>query len=293
MYKEKYLKYKNKYLALKNMNGGNINVHYHISDEVLLSNDVVNTLITDKMLSIPMSAYYDVVQSDKRMLLTTGVRDCVVLILFNPKYGRYLAHYLKYNDFFEELTNACESIGVHDPDCKVKDKLPSCDKDSKKIVSTLPQWLLDDNTIIHIFNLLDVYTLVSRYRQLIKKITDKSNVHIHLYINNSVNLVIKNFSEMKEDWVKEYIDNAKLTKEKDKRLLQTLPNIKEFLPLWDTNLPKLSSLGAGICSDGRVFTFEFNGTFTNKSLEIFLKTENTAPHVNKQCILKDAKEYTK
>ena len=265
MYKEKYLKYKNKYLALKNMNGGNINVHYHISDEVLLSNDVVNTLITDKMLSIPMSAYYDVDQSDKRMLLTTGVRDCVVLILF----------------------------GVHDPDCKVKDKLPSCDKDSKKIVSTLPQWLLDDNTIIHIFNLLDVYTLVSRYRQLIKKITDKSNVHIHLYINNSVNLVIKNFSEMKEDWVKEYIDNAKLTKEKDKRLLQTLPNIKEFLPLWDTNLPKLSSLGAGICSDGRVFTFEFNGTFTNKSLEIFLKTENTAPHVNKQCILKDAKEYTK
>jgi hypothetical protein len=293
MYKEKYLKYKTKYLELKKMNGGNINVHYHISDEVLLPNDNVNALITGKMLSIPMSAYYDVTNLDKRLLITTGVRDCVVLILFNPKFGRYLAHYLKYNDFFEELSNACESIGVQDKDCEVIDKLPSCDNNSKKIVSTLPEWLLDNNTSIHIFNLLDVYTLVSRYRQLIKKITEKSNVHIHMYINNSVNLVIKNFTEMKEDWVKEYIDNAKQTKEKDKRLLQTLPNIEKFLPIWNTNYPKLSALGAGITSEGRVFTFEYNGTFTNKSLERFLKLDNTAPHANKQCISKYAAEYTK
>lgn len=134
-----------------------------------------------------MNAYFDVENDNTKTLLTTGVRDCVVLILYNPNYGRYLAHYLKYNDFFEALSNACESIDINDSDCKIKEteRMESCDMDSKKIHLSLPKWTTDDDTVISIFNLIDIYTIVSRFNQLIRQITLKCNVHIHLYINNA------------------------------------------------------------------------------------------------------------
>jgi len=188
-FKNKYLKYKQKYLDLKQQYGGNFEVDkYDSLNNYSEDIEQLNHMVT------PMNAYNIVNKDDNNILTTTGVVDCVVVLIYNKNYGRYIGHFLKFNEFEKELSNACE-INKH-PDCNLPSSTPincidvdllshgseikqSYIKGSKKIANSLPVWINDINTIIHIVNSSDVFKVYSRYKQIFTKFP---NVQIKLYL---------------------------------------------------------------------------------------------------------------
>ena len=100
-FQNKYLKYKKKYLFLKKLQGGAflINVK-HISDLIKINHENINLIEGPDHYLVPMNAYQTVNKDSDIILSTTGVQDCVVVAIYNPRYGRYFAHYLRFNEFF-------------------------------------------------------------------------------------------------------------------------------------------------------------------------------------------------
>jgi len=190
-YKNKYLKYKNKYLYLKNIVGGGgygITLHFNNLTEIKqikASNiDLINK--SDHIL-VPMNSYEIVDKDNKNILSTTGLVDCVAIAIYNPKHGRFFAHYLKYNEFLEDLSNACQILGDN-TECmdtkyinNVKTEIiypVDCDNSSSKIKSTLPAWINDTETRVHILNNSNVFKTLSRLNQL-KTLIFKGTINIY------------------------------------------------------------------------------------------------------------------
>lgn len=185
-YKDKYLKYKKKYINLKQQGG-----HFQYAKYSSLSTynpdiEILNHLVT------PMNAYNIVDSLNTDILTTTGVVDCVVVMIYNKDKGRYIGHFLKFNEFEEALSNACEIN--RDPECNVKndgilytnDSCTNIDfmstesgvqiktfvKNSSKISKSLPEWITDEGTVVHIVNSSELFKVYSRYEQIFKKYRD-------------------------------------------------------------------------------------------------------------------------
>jgi len=184
-YKEKYLKYKNKYIQLKNQIGGESIFIHDFSEIPGFTKDIV----THDHRVVPMNSF-DIIQLNipgkHPILTTTGVVDCVVVMIYNEFHGMYLGHFLKYNEFDEALSHACgevnEECGITQQmvdDCK----LPSYNECEQKnneinIKKSLPRWINYKKTHIHIFNMTDIYKSFNRFIQL-RKIGFKSIFHLY------------------------------------------------------------------------------------------------------------------
>lgn len=195
-YKKKYLKYKQKYINLKKLYGGvvyqnpmqpNIINFKHLNKIQLIDETNIGLISINDHMLVPMNAYQIVDATNPTILSTIGLVDCVLVTIFNKKYGRYFAHYLKFNEFFEDLSNACESI--HDNnECKLNynanypDPGPICDKDSTKIKPTIPKWIKEFDTVINIASQSDAFKILSRYNQL-KKLISPLGIKVNIYFN--------------------------------------------------------------------------------------------------------------
>jgi len=146
---------------------------------VMTVNDLVNYTTKEQIskldknhIVVPMNGYYisDIKSND--IITTTGFIDCVVFILYNPRYGRYFGHFLKFNDFFEDFSNACEFLTnkkISESDCAEASKYEKvCIIDTLKIYKSLPEWTNQSDTIAYIYNQGESYKTISRFLQLLK-----------------------------------------------------------------------------------------------------------------------------
>jgi hypothetical protein len=182
-YTDKYLKYKAKYLTLKQQIGGNYIVRKY--DSIYTYNKDIEEL---NHLVTPMNAYNIVNKDDQNVLTTTGVVDCVVVLIYNSNYGRYIGHFLKFNEFEEACSNACEIN--RNPECNLKTTNDCVSieflngnktyvNNSSKIYHTLPLWINETDTEIHIINSSELFKVYSRYKQIFSKF---SNAKFYLYL---------------------------------------------------------------------------------------------------------------
>jgi hypothetical protein len=201
-YKNKYLKYKKKYLELKQY-GGNpkceekencyIRPYHSIAEFDTKEIESLNHIV------VPMNAYHVVDKDDKNILTTTGVQDCIAVMIYNPDHGRYLGHFLRYNDFEEEVSNACNpndpvvserskcdvvndkkekniyaennkflDVGKQCVDSLSNSTLQTYVKGSTKINKSLPTWINNEKTVIHLINQGVIPYIEKRFEQLKK-----------------------------------------------------------------------------------------------------------------------------
>ena len=191
-YYKKYLKYKQKYINLK-MKGGSLTINILPNSDIYDINTVIRAeeLAGHNHLVIPMNAYELVDNSNTDILMTTGLVDCVAVMIYNSEHGRYFAHYLKYNDFLEDLSNACQIVPENSNECKAnKDVIVDgehkkveqskvCPADSTKIKNTLPTWINDTRTVINVVGSGEIYKVMSRFVQMKSVLT---NGQINLYL---------------------------------------------------------------------------------------------------------------
>ncbi len=237
-YYEKYLKYKNKYLELKNQLGGNDYEIHPFNTIPGFSPDILNS---DHQV-VPMNSYdiieFNPKQRDYPILTTTGVNDCVVVIIYNKSKGMYLGHFLRYNEFKAAFTDACgiitntgcftltkqqknrkecDTFNLDPYKCNDENKKkeyniqisyppkPANNKPKKetlltitlpdvyrtkqtgqekeigpekKISESIPVWVNETDTHIHILNNSDVYKSYNRLIQL-KGIAKFANFHLY------------------------------------------------------------------------------------------------------------------
>jgi hypothetical protein len=184
-YKQKYLKYKTKYFNLKNKNlkgGATTYNFFHLSElpNIDLTNiDLIN--VKDHIL-VPMNAYEFVDNTCEDIISTTGLVDCVAVCIFNPSIGRYFAHFLKFNEFDELFTNACEILGDNEP-CLLDISFSEvCDLSSTKIETTLPIMFNLPDTVITILSQAEAFKVLSRLNQIKRKFNAFSGT-FNIYLN--------------------------------------------------------------------------------------------------------------
>ena len=192
-FKQKYLKYKNKYLNLKNMKGGSIINFKKLSEITEITKLNIDLITMNDHNLVPMDSYEILSPDNPNILTTTGLVDCVAVMIYNPIHGRYFAHYSKFNEFFEDLSNACEIIPNKNNCVKTQLQLmQDCDNDAQKIKATIPIWANDDTSIINILNNSNSYLTLSRLKQLNEIITKGTiNVYFPSQIDNEDKKVIK------------------------------------------------------------------------------------------------------
>lgn len=181
-YFNKYLKYKAKYLSLKKQIGSALITNYKINGEIPLLETVeqLNTINHNNHIVVPMNGFYVVNENSTDILTTFGVNDCVVVMMYNSKNkNRYMAHYLKHNEFLEHLSNACQIIGGDD--CNTEPET-ICDEGFMKISNSLPSWTNDKNTTINIISQSNINKIMTRYLQILTK---KPKGTINLYLSNA------------------------------------------------------------------------------------------------------------
>jgi hypothetical protein len=192
-YQNKYLKYKNKYLDLKKkLVGGNVTINNNLisslvpyflekdedfeDDEENPNNNVIrcqidlekNAVNLNNLLIVPMNAF-EIIDDDKTILATTGVVDCVVMILYNPETkSRYLTHLLRDIIFTDKIN----SKAIHDnkgnvniDDVLVNDEIKS--QDCFTVLESLPKWFNQPQIIAYFFNFGEKIKLYNRVQQLI------------------------------------------------------------------------------------------------------------------------------
>jgi hypothetical protein len=201
-YKLKYLKYKQKYLQLKKLYGGftvenpmpiptRLNIK-RVDDLIYINNTNINLISNNDHILVPMNSYEVVDKNNEDIFSTVGIQDCVGVAIYNKKYGRYFAHYLRFNEFCEDLTNACEVKG-NNIGCEMNatSDYPhpgiDCDNGSIKIKNSIPSWVKETGTIIHIFSQADHFKIISRYNQLNRIILENKGLIINLYFNKVEN----------------------------------------------------------------------------------------------------------
>ncbi len=196
---KKYLLYKKKYIELQQKGG-----HFdYLKYESLAVNDIemLNHLVT------PMNAYNIVDSTNNDILTTTGVVDCVVVMIYNKNHGRYIGHFLKFNEFEDALSNACEIN--RNPECDMRNdgilysndlcsnidfmstdsgvQVKTFVKNSSKISQSLPKWITDKDTVVHIVNSSELFKVYSRYNQIFEKYKDSFKGKIKLYLKKLLN----------------------------------------------------------------------------------------------------------
>ena len=276
-YKEKYLKYKKKYIELK-QKGGTFDYFKYESLAVYNSDiEMSNHLVT------PMNAYNIVDLNNTDILTTTGVIDCVVVMIYNKNHGRYIGHFLKFNEFENALSNACEING--DTECDIKNdgilytsdlctdidfmstdsgvQVKTFIKNSSKISQSLPEWITDKDTVVHIVNSTDLFKVYSRYNQIFQKYKDSFKGKIKLYLKQL-------FTE-------------------DKNLLrsQKIPNIAEMDTTLKSQSNKIYQI-FGIKPNGDIFGIGKDELQTEKYIEFYTSiiiNRLAAPNINKKCIV--------
>ena len=171
--RQKYLKYKNKYLKLKKTSlvGGNLEIKLDRLDSIpFITSLNINLIENSDHILVPMNCYEIVGVDNLDILTTTGFAPCVLVAIYNPRFGRYFAHYLTFNEFVGDLTNSCEILG-NNKQCEEKasgidTSFPNkvCDNNSSKIV--IPLWVNNDDTVIHILNNREIFHTLSRIKQI-------------------------------------------------------------------------------------------------------------------------------
>ena len=221
-YQDKYIKYKNKYLKLKKLVGGNQPINFKKNIEIPMISHINIDLINknDHML-VPMNCYEEVNKDNVSILSTTGFIPCVLVAIYNPKHGRYFAHYLKFNEFIEDLSNSC-SILIDKTDCKqiktiYTKNVPTvkslsypgdCDNGSHKI--TIPKWVNDEDTLIHILNNEDIFHVLSRLKNIKKSIfKGQINVYFHSLDYNDKQILKKEYPILKNEYIESLVHDNK------------------------------------------------------------------------------------
>jgi hypothetical protein len=222
-YLQKYLKYKSKYLLLNQIGGFLLSINNIQINKNIDSVESLNHIVT------PMNAYNIVNKDDNNILTTTGIVDCIVILIHNPNYGRYIGHFLKFNDFEEDLSNACQSMhGIAECNTTFSEKCTDINfvdisgtstktfiNNTIKIHKSLPAWTNDKNTTIHIMNFSEIYKVYSRFEQIKKYAADAT---IKLYFNgnnwNSNDDIFfnKNFANFSQEDRNKYIEQIKSNK---------------------------------------------------------------------------------
>ena len=187
-YFNKYLKYKAKYLSLKKQIGSGFKTNYKINSEIPLLETIeqLDTINHNNHIVVPMNGFYIVNESSTDILTTFGVSDCVVVMMYNSKNkNRYMAHYLRHNEFLEHLSNACEFVRDN---CNTEPET-ICDEGFMKISNSLPSWTNDKNTTINIISQSEINKTITRYLQFLRK---KPEGTINLYLSNSGRISLYN-----------------------------------------------------------------------------------------------------
>ncbi len=284
-YKQKYLKYKMKYLELKQQ-GGNYSIEKY--DSIYKYDADIETL---NHIVTPMNAYNIVDINDNNILTTTGVVDCVVLLIYNKNHGRYIGHFLKFNEFENSLSgiasNACESNrhpectipstdrGFQTLECNNDDFMSSNKsiqktfmKDSKKIYNSLPSWINDCNTHIHIINSTDLFKVYSRYTQIFSKFP---NAKIKIYLKELVNDDIQFFKQ---------------------NLKYTSAHITYIQEQTNAQVPLTAYEIIGIKPNGEIFGIMKDQLKEDEKYHKFYRSifinRLSSPNINKRCIMQYA-----
>ncbi len=297
-YKEKYLKYKNKYLNLKNQFGG-IRNNYHLLNEIPVNENIEEQLIKDGVIKVLMNCYHNIDSTNTLPLVTIGINDCVVLIIYNPIHGRYLGHFSKYNlfDINIPISNACEYTGKQEF-CQPTVIMDECDSGSVDIKSSLPVWISEEETIIHIFSFMNISSTISRFNQLFEFLKG-SNIDIHIYFNN---LEMSNKTLMETEYIdhqkngtvdEEFENEYKISQNAfiNARKYITKYCQPDFFEKWENHTLPLYSLSVCVFSDGTINLFDYgrNKSKYNKGMrfgEFFYNTkkEQKHGHFNDKCI---------
>ena len=288
-YKNKYIKYKTKYLIEKIKQYGGEN-QIKLFDDILDldTEEKINIIKDKKLLFIPMNAYEISNLESDNILITGGVTDCVVITVFNNKYGSYLGHFYRFNEFFEEKSDGCELMDEEDKEkyCTnpIKNKY-KCDDESTKIINTLPEWIDDKDTEISIISQADNFPILARYIQFIKKYKNpKINIHL---------ITPKSYIKDDDDDIetqKFFIENNKINciKELDiiKKILQ--PS-EDFITKWNYQNSDFYQY-FGINKNGDIFKIKHNN-LPNIIKEKFRATGSIkTTHINQRCVIKMSNE---
>ena len=286
-YKNKYLKYKIKYLYEKNKQKGGNKIELKLLNDITYynTNDSLKFL-ENKILYVPMNAYEIVNNESEEILLTSGVTDCVVIIIFNPTHGRYLAHFSRDNEFSEEYTNACELMDEEDKDiCDTKSHKYKCDIISRKINDTFPLWINNEDTCIHLISQSDNFTLLARYIQIIKKY-DKPTINIYL-------VTPQTYIPDEEDDIGtiNFYKNTNLEKCKiELDLIKKIFNpAEDFINKWNLQNSDFFEI-FGIKKDGSIFVSKKENLQENISKRVNSINLIKTTHSNERCVIKMSKE---
>jgi hypothetical protein len=284
-YERKIQKYKEKYFFEKNkMNGGANIINLKIINELpyYKTSDKIELLDSMPHMIIPMNAYQIVDKNNKNILTTTGITDCVAVMIYNPLYGRYFAHFLRNNEFMEEFSNACILLKVVDRSfiCKQKYEYECKEKDTCKIESSLPEWINDKNTIIHIVSLSDSLLILARYVQIISKVL---NSIIYLYLPTPQAPLREIYGDSYDIVYKEYEDSCKRNL---KIITKLFKPSEEFMEKWSSFDGILYYEIFGMLPNGEIFVT--NRDDTGPKIKPFYESKEIktmkVPHINDRCI---------
>ena len=284
-YKDKYLKYKLKYLYEKNKQKGGNKLELKLLNYIPYYKTMDNlNFLENKILYVPMNAYDILSNETDNILLTGGVTDCVVIIIFHPIHGRYLGHFSRDNEFLEENTNACELMEEKDI-CDIKTHKYKCDDISTKINDTFPLWINNEDTTIHIISQSDNFTLLSRYIQ-IKKKYNKPTINVYLitpqtYIpDEDDDIATINFYKNTN------IENCKRELDLIKKIFNPT---EDFINNWNSQNSEIFEI-FGIKKDGTIFVSKKENLQENISKRINSINLLKSTHTNGRCVIKMSKE---
>jgi hypothetical protein len=286
-YQKNIEKYKKRYLIEKNkMKGGANIVNLKILNEVPFFNkkEEIELLDSKPHMIVPMNAYQTVDNTNKNILTTTGITDCVAVMIYNPIYGRYFAHFLRNNEFMEEFSNACILLNVIDRPlvCEKKYEYECNEKNTCKISSSLPEWINEKNTVIHIISLASSLLILARYVQIISKA-----------LNSTIYLYLPTPQEPSKDIYPEgkYYDDAfRYYENSCKRNLYIINKLfnpsKEFLDKWSSFNSTIYYEIFGMLPNGEIFVT--NRGILGEKTKVFYESKEIktikVPHLNDRCI---------
>jgi hypothetical protein len=157
------------------------NIKHHLATDLLLNpikNNNKHELCTSyefedqisnpEILYVAQDYYYTLNNTDRNMLGTYLVGNCVMIALYNPHRGRYLAHLVRHAFFKDIYTTAWhdENAALIYKDISRLELADTKEDEVQTILESLPEWYTDRNTICHLYG--GNNEMLNRCNQLIK-----------------------------------------------------------------------------------------------------------------------------